>query len=141
MRHAAWVLAYHGCDKKIGEAILSGQQEIIPSANDYDWLGEGAYFWENSYSRALAWAEFLKKNPGISKTRINEPFVVGVIIDPGNCLDLTEAECLDILKAAHREFKELMDMVDMPLPQNEAGHSGLCRCELPSHNQGRIKTT
>jgi len=123
MRHAAWVLAYHGCDKKIGEAILSGQHEIIPSANDYDWLGEGAYFWENSYSRALAWAEFLKKNPGISKTRIHEPFVVGAIIDPGNCLDLTEAECLDILKAAHREFKELMDMVDMPLPQNEAGHS------------------
>lgn len=123
MRHSAWVLAYHGCDREVGEAILSGEKEIRPSENDYDWLGEGAYFWENSYSRALAWADFVKKNPASSKTRINEPFVIGAIIDPGNCLDLSEAECLEILKAAYVKFKELMDMVDLPLPKNEAGFS------------------
>ena len=124
MRHTAWVLAYHGCDREIGEAVLLGKQEILPSNNDYDWLGEGAYFWENSYSRALNWAQFLKKNSKLSPTKISEPFVVGVIINPGNCLDLTEAESLGILKAAHDEFKELMAMVDMPMPQNEPGRPG-----------------
>jgi len=57
MRQTAWILADHGCDRNIGEAILSGKQEIRPSKNDDDWLGAGAYFWENSYSRASAWAE------------------------------------------------------------------------------------
>jgi len=71
------VLGYHGCDEATGEAILSGKLEIRPSINDYDWLGAGAYFWENSYSRALAWAQFLKANPGISKTKIQRPLSSG----------------------------------------------------------------
>jgi hypothetical protein len=124
MRHAAWVLAYHGCDRATGEAILSGKQEIRPSTNDYDWLGSGAYFWENSYSRALAWANFLKERPASSKTRIQTPFVVGAIIDPGNCLDLTEDSSLQILKAAHENLERIFKLLRRSLPQNEVGYSG-----------------
>lgn len=55
----AWrslVLGYHGCDKTLVREIVSGQGELRPSRNDYDWLGEGSYFWEDSYDRAHRWA-------------------------------------------------------------------------------------
>jgi hypothetical protein len=124
MRHAAWVLAYHGCDKEIGEAILAGGKEILPSTNNYDWLGSGAYFWENSYSRALSWAKFLKEKPGLSKTKIMTPFVIGAIIDPGNCLDLSEDSSLQILKEAHGRLHSMFSSVGLELPQNEPGFKG-----------------
>jgi hypothetical protein len=117
-------LAYHGCDREIGEAILSGEREIRPSKNNYDWLGEGAYFWENSYSRALAWAEYVKQHPNVFKTSVNEPFVVGAIVDPGNCLDLSEAGCLDILRTAYRPFARTIKTSAIPMPKNEPAHSG-----------------
>ena len=124
MRRAAWVLGYHGCDRKIGEQILRGKREILPSSNQFDWLGGGAYFWENSYSRALHWANFLKKTPGSSKSRIKTPFVIGAIIDPGNCLDLTEHESLDILKAAYPPFRDSFRAAKREMPKNEESYAG-----------------
>ena len=55
----SFVLGYHGCDEKIGERILAGRHVSL-SRNAYDWLGTGAYFWENSPERALSWAKFLQ---------------------------------------------------------------------------------
>ena len=124
MRRTSWVLDYHGCDEATGEAILSGRQDILPSSNDYDWLGSGAYFWENSYSRALAWAEFLKKNRRASTGKIDKPFVVGAIIDPGNCLDLGEDSSLEIYKRAYSVFKDYFETIDQPIPRNEPGFRG-----------------
>ena len=51
------VLGYHGCDLATAQRIIAGQEQQIPSTNDYDWLGSGLYFWEDSYSRALRWAQ------------------------------------------------------------------------------------
>ena len=59
----SFVLGYHGCERKIGEGILAGDAHVTLSENVYDWLGHGAYFWENSRKRALDWAEFLTKHP------------------------------------------------------------------------------
>ncbi|PTY02199.1 hypothetical protein DB346_09980 [Verrucomicrobia bacterium LW23] len=100
-----WVIGYHGCDRAVGEAILSGVDEVHVSSNKYDWLGEGAYFWENSYARAHEWATLFKEKPKRSRGNINEPFVTGAIIIPGNCLDLAEAKSLQILKEAADEFR------------------------------------
>jgi hypothetical protein len=122
MRHAAWFLAYHGCDREVGEAILSGQKELRPSENDYDWLGRGAYFWENSFSRAMEWAESLASSRGRGRSRIKQPFVVGAIIDPGECLDLSEAGHLDILKTAYGEFVQVIEASGVPMPRNEPAH-------------------
>lgn len=36
MQHPGWILAYHGCDRLIGEKILAGGNEVLVSANDYD---------------------------------------------------------------------------------------------------------
>jgi hypothetical protein len=123
MRHPAWFLAYHGCDKAIGEAILRGK-DVLPSTNDHDWLGEGAYFWENSYSRALEWAKDLKARPELSKAKIKHPFVIGAIVDAGDCLDLSEDSSLKVLKTAYDTLKEIFEIMGRAMPENKAGYRG-----------------
>ncbi len=81
MYASAFVLGFHGCDEEVGEAVLSGQVGLKPSTNDYDWLGHGVYFWENSPKRAMAWAQYVHANPRLFRTKINRPFVVGAVIN------------------------------------------------------------
>ena len=72
------VLGFHGCDESVGEEILAGKKNIKHSNNDYDWLGKGAYFWENDPDRAYNFAESLKTNPPKNKNPIENPFVLGL---------------------------------------------------------------
>jgi hypothetical protein len=39
------IIGFHGCDKKVRDAIVSGKLSLKASNNDYDWLGHGIYFW------------------------------------------------------------------------------------------------
>jgi len=117
------VLGYHGCDRAVGERILSGREHVRASANDYDWLGYGAYFWENSPQRALQWAEFQRDHPDYAQTQITTPSVIGAIIQPGWTLDLTDAGCLRMLRNAHDDMAESMAVSQIDLPLNEKGHA------------------
>jgi len=80
-----FILGYHGCDRKEGEKRLAGAP-FRASTNDYDWLGEGIYFWEANPVRGIEFATEAMKRKG---SRIKEPFVIGAVIDLGVCLDLT----------------------------------------------------
>ena len=120
----SFVLGYHGCERKVGEAILAGREHVSVSKNVYDWLGHGAYFWENSPRRALDWAQFLTKHPPEPDRKIRAPFVVGAIIDLGNCLDLTDAGSLEIVRAGYEEFCRTMELAEVPLPENEPALEG-----------------
>lgn len=124
MLATSFVLAYHGCEKKVGEAILAGHDHVARSENAYDWLGHGAYFWENSPARALAWAQLLQKHPPEPSKKISEPFVLGAIVDLGNCLDLTDATSLEIVRAGYVELARTTTKAGAPLPVNEPAHSG-----------------
>jgi hypothetical protein len=31
------VLGYHGCDARLGEAVLRGEKVLLPGENDYEW--------------------------------------------------------------------------------------------------------
>jgi len=123
MNFPGFVLAYHGCDRAVGERILSGKEHVRASENDYDWLGYGAYFWENSPRRALEWAEFLRDHPEYAQARVATPFVIGAIIQPGWTLDLTDAGCLQVLRNAYEDLVETMADLGADLPQNEKGHA------------------
>lgn len=114
----SFVLGFHGCDRKIGEAILAGEQ-IAPSKNEYDWLGEGAYLWENSPERALSYAQLIKKYKR-GQGAIKEPYVVGAIIDLGLCLNLTEEGALVELGEAYH----LLAASTTALPENKPGFKG-----------------
>ena len=120
----SFLLGYHGCEREVGEAILAGRNHVTLSKNVYDWLGHGAYFWENSPKRALDWATFLKKHPPQPSRKITEPFVIGAIIDLGNCLDLTDAGSLEIIRAGYDELRRTMALAGAPMPENEAARHG-----------------
>ncbi len=117
------MLAYHGCDSAVGEKVLAGKEEVLLSENDYDWLGSGAYFWENSPARAMQWAKFLHTHPTRSPLPIKEPFVLGAIITPGNCFDLSVATCLNLLRIAYSSYEDVIKSSNSSMPVNEKGHS------------------
>lgn len=122
MRLTTWVLGYHGCDRSVGEAILKGDTEVLLSSNDHDWLGKGAYFWENSYSRALEWATALKEHPSRATIKITNPYVIGAIIDPGNCLDLCERDSLSLVREAHLGLSQWIKKEGVSMPVNGKGY-------------------
>ena len=122
MYSSAFVLGFHGCDEAVGERVLAGKAGLATSENPQDWLGHGIYFWENSPERAKQWAEFLAKRPRPSGPKITKPFVIGAIIDLGRCLDLTEANSLELVRQSYWNLKALFELLDVRLPQNEKGH-------------------
>ena len=113
-----FIFGYHGCDRKLGEAVLAGKKTLVPSQNGYDWLGAGIYFWENAPERALEWAKNCVSNPKRSKGQIKEPFVLGAIIDLGLCLNLTDVGQMEILRTAYDSVKESFERDGIKLPKN-----------------------
>jgi hypothetical protein len=116
--HSSLILGFHGCDRSVGEKVLGGAR-LKHSKNDYDWLGSGIYFWENNPHRALEYAELLRDNPHRIKGKaINDPFVVGAVIDLGFCLDLLEHRSLRLVSESYRTLKAAFDEVGKTLPAN-----------------------
>lgn len=100
----AFVLGFHGCDVSVHDDVLKKGIELNQSTNDYDWLGHGIYFWEQSPKRALEYAEELKRNPRKSKHPIKTPCVIGAIIDLSSCLNLLDSACIGVVKSAYEGY-------------------------------------
>jgi hypothetical protein len=111
------ILGFHGCDKSIAEKVINGEC-LNESTNDYDWLGHGIYFWQNSPERALEYANTAMGRPN---STITKPDVVGAIIDLGNCLDLLEMNHIQEVKKAYIVFEKI-EIEDRP--QNELIQDG-----------------
>ena len=111
-RFANYVIAYHGCDRLVRDSVINGGT-LKKSTNTYDWLGNGIYFWENDERRALEWAEFQKK-----VGKVKEPAVVGAVIDLGNCLDLTQRDSVDFLKAGYQLLLLRSKSSNFKIPDN-----------------------
>jgi hypothetical protein len=120
------VLAFHGCDRSVGERILGSSTEHLQcSLNSYDWLGNGIYFWEASPLRAYQFALEARENPRISKGRIRHPFVVGAVVNLGHCLSLLDASALNEMKAAHEWLKLRSERASREMPTNRfKDHAG-----------------
>ncbi len=131
-RQRGLVLGFHGCDKKVRDTIVSGEQEIRASHNVYDWLGHGVYFWENSLSRAEEYADILKANPRRAENPIINPAVIGSVLDLGFCLDLTDFKNLSLVKLAYKILIDSYQNSGFIIPQNTSGGSktDLLRREL-----------
>ncbi|EJW11734.1 hypothetical protein A33M_2802 [Rhodovulum sp. PH10] len=111
-----FVLGYHGCDLTVGERLLGGDS-FTPSQNDYDWLGPGIYLWEANPLRGLDYAREAMSRKG---SRITTPFVVGAVIDLGNCLDLTTAFGIGVVKRGYESLKRSHAELGTPMPTNTA---------------------
>lgn len=111
----AFIYGFHGLDKEIAYQILNHEIEFNSSKNDYDWLGEGIYFWENNLKRAEEYAKLDSKR---QDSKIKEPFVLGAIIDLGNCLDLLDQNNLYFLSEAYTQLKKILIDQGKDLPVN-----------------------
>lgn len=85
------------------------------SKNNYDWLGDGIYFWLNDPKRAYEWAcQTQKRKP----SEIKEPYVIGAVIDLGMCLNFCERQSVALLQKAHESLKSAFDVMELNI--NEA---------------------
>lgn len=99
-RFARVILGFHGCEEAFANDLLIRPEAMTdwrPSRNDYDWLGEGIYFWEHAPERALQWA----RQRGYSS-----PAVIGAVVQLGRCFDLMNIASTRLLATAYRRAKE-----------------------------------
>jgi hypothetical protein len=126
----SFVLGFHGCDQAVARDLLNGT-DFVPSANDWDWLGSGIYFWETNPLRGL---EFAKEWQ--ARGKITEPAVVGAVIDLGFCLDLVSSTGIEAVRAAHDDFMAYAKEANKPAPKNRLGPDKLLRdldCAVINH--------
>ena len=110
------VIGFHGCDLSIRDKLVMEQVSMKKSENDYDWLGHGAYFWENNEERAMQFA-----NEQATRSKVNVPAVLGAFIDLGNCLDLLDSKYLQLLKTVGYPMYEYTFVnMGMPMLKNES---------------------
>jgi len=94
------MLGFHGCDASVGQDVVSGKKPLLSSTNDYDWLGHGVYFWENSPERAWRFAR-----EQCTRGKVKTPFVIGAVLDLGLCLNLQDAKYHQLLKLAYEYYE------------------------------------
>lgn len=116
------LLLHHGCDHSLSELVLEGKISPIASENRYDWLGPGIYFWVDSPSRAMAWAEKKKRK---RPKEMSQPSVLGAFAYPGHCLNLTDFGALAELRVAYEKIKLLLESEGGVLPSNGAKEDGI----------------
>ena len=118
-----YLLGYHGCDEAIAEAVLTGKERHLKkSANLYDWLGHGAYFWVDSPDRALEWA---KDRKGTKSIKIKTPYVLGAVLQPGRCLNLTDLKATKSVGIIYKLLAKALTDAGEPIPTNDAPEDGV----------------
>jgi hypothetical protein len=110
------ILGYHGCDRVVGEKLIAGEP-FEHSANNWDWLGPGSYFWEANPKRGYDFAAELKER-AYKHGKVAEPFVVGAVLQLGLCLDLSTLAGIEIVKEAYSQIVALYDKAAVTLPEN-----------------------
>jgi hypothetical protein len=133
---SSFVLGYHGCDRAVAERLLAGAS-FKASTNDWDWLGHGTYFWETNPARGLEFANQLKLwRHDQDLAPINDPYVVGAVIELGYCLDLMTSTGVQTVASAHRDFAAYCKRGNIQPPINSGGRDSLFRrldCAVINH--------
>ncbi len=105
------VLGFHGCSSEVYEKVITGKEQLKPSNNTYDWLGNGIYFWEQNLERAKEWAEFRYKD---------KADVLGAVIDLGYCLNLTDSAGSEILRLGYSLLQLRCSVAGVDIPKNRS---------------------
>jgi len=109
------LIGFHGCDRSRQQELLQNSAIIPKSDKPYDWLGHGMYFWENNFERALQWAKDNKERGD----GLNEPAVIGAVIDLGYCCDLLDDRFIKMISSYYRLMEVEYRSIGKPLPVNK----------------------
>lgn len=104
------VLGFHGTSKESAAVIIGDGFRV--SANDYDWLGTGVYFWQDAPLRAWEWAR---------KIHGEEAAVVGARIKLDGCMDLLDVGWRRYLSAAKDAFVHRWKAMGRAVPTQKGG--------------------
>ena len=115
------IFGFHGCDSRVASAVLAGKSRLLASANTYDWLGHGIYFWEHGPARAFEWAAQQARRKG---STIKRPAVIGAVIQLGNCFDLLDVRFTRELSLHAADLEKEFLASDRSLPRNETAGTG-----------------
>lgn len=119
------ITGFHSCDRELGMRLLNGSDELHPSDNPWDWLGPGIYFWEQNPHRALAYAVEAAQKQQKFSGKIKTPFVIGAIIELGNCLNLIEPNSINIVREAYTNLFAVAQASGEKMPLNKGSNRQL----------------
>ena len=111
------IYGFHGLDKEIALKILNQEEQFLHSNNRYDWLGQGVYFWENNLRRAERYAI---QDSQRSDSKIKDPFVLGAVLELGNCLDLLDQASIEFVQEAYKVLEQDLKALGQPMPENQS---------------------
>lgn len=103
-------IGFHGTSVEAAQRILSSGFRI--SRNDYDWLGDGAYFFQDAPARALEWA---RQRFG------DQASVVGAEIDLADGIDLLDVRWHAAVSDAYARYRAVLVRQGTPLPRQTRG--------------------
>lgn len=113
------VYGYHGTKKGCVRSIL--EDGFKQSRNEYDWLGDGVYFFQDAPSRAWEWAR---------KHFRDEAAVIGSLIRLDGCMDLLDIEWSSTLAHAYDSFIGQLKRAGMSIPVQSSGAHRLDRAVI-----------
>lgn len=88
------------------------------AATEYDWLGDGAYFFQDAPARALEWA---RQRFGADAA------VVGAEIDLDGCMDFLDVRWQGEVRLAYTRYRATLEQAGRPLPLQTRGAHRLDR--------------
>jgi hypothetical protein len=109
-------VGYHGTSAEAARRILSTGFEI--SRNEYDWLGDGAYFFQDAPARALEWA---RQRFG------DDAAVIGAEIDLDGCIDLLDPRWHAVIRESYADLVARLQASGLPIPRQTSGAHRLDR--------------
>ena len=113
------VVGYHGTRSTLATTILA--DGFKPSTNEYDWLGDGVYFFQEAPNRAREWA---------MDCYAEESAVIGAEIELLDCLDLIDTGWSELLADVYDSYLEKLKSEGIPLPRQSTGAHRLDRAVL-----------
>ena len=120
-------MAYHGCDVTTRDDLVSGSLKSLNlSENNYDWLGNGVYFYEADSTRALKYAKTSAKNLSqlLTAQAIGTPAVVGAILDVERWLDITTQFGISQFTEGLESLKANIEAAGVNMPTNKPAFEG-----------------
>ncbi len=115
MQYQRIITGYHGCDRNVAQKVLTHEEHLQASENEFDWLGKGVYFWEYGPRRALQFAEEQQ-----ARDKVDEPWVLGAYINLGRCFDLADVQHTKQLAEMYEEFASIFEDTPASMPENKS---------------------
>lgn len=118
----SFVLGYHGCDgrsvKRFSAAAITCLRVSMPTIGSVPEPTSGKTVRNGRYPGRSS----CKNIPRSPTTESRLHSFIGAIIDLGNCLDLSDAGSLTIIRNGYEQFKATTESASAQLPVNESAH-------------------